>query len=96
MAEEQFQIPYTLKLAHPIQYGERNVEELVFNRRLKAKDFKGIVSTNIKFDDMMSLIARITGESRSLIEEMDSEDFMGASEVVNSFLESGRTTGESG
>jgi hypothetical protein len=90
------EIPHTFQLEHPFKYGEKQVEEIVFTKRLQAKDFKGIKSNDIRFDDMFSLLARMTGNSRSLIEELDSIDLMKAIEVLNSFLPSSPTTGENG
>jgi hypothetical protein len=89
-------VPYTLDLKFPFKYGEREVTSLTFPRRLKAKDFKGIAVSDIRFDDMARILARITGESSALIEELDGEDLMTAVGVVNSFLPSGLTTGQDG
>lgn len=97
MEEQQYQLPYTLKLSRPFQYGkDREITEITFNRRTKAKDYKGIQAQNIRFDDILRLISKTTGESMSLIEELDSEDMMAAVDVVNSFLPSGQTVGKDG
>lgn len=85
--EKTFEIPYTVKLDYPFTYGkDREVVEIVFNRRLKAKDFKGINLKEIKFDEMMKLISKTTGEFSAVIEEIDSSDLMKCVEVINSFL----------
>jgi len=94
--ESKFPLPYSLKMKYPFKYGERMVDEITFTNRLKAKDFKGIKSSDIKFDDIFTLTARMTGNSRAVIEEMDSVDLMKAVEVLNSFLPSSPTTGENG
>jgi hypothetical protein len=89
-----YEIPYTLQLKHPFERGKQEkVTEITFQRRLKGKDFKGIVAGHIRFDDMLSLISRGTAEPISTIEELDVEDFLAAADVVNYFLGAGQTTG---
>jgi len=85
---KQFDIPHEIKLSVPVKWGkdEEEVSSITVIRRLKAGDFKGIQANSIKFDDMIKLASKITGESRTFIEEMDSMDFFELSEVLNSFL----------
>lgn len=95
MAEEKtFTVPHTIKLDEPFTYGNEEVTELVVNRRPKAKDFKGIHTSSMKFDDILRVGSRITGESISKIEELDVADMMKLVEVINSFLPSTEETGE--
>jgi hypothetical protein len=83
-----------LELKHPIETkGGETVKELVAERRLKAGDFRGIKSTEIKFDDMLTLISRLFAVPTSLVNELDAEDMMAASGVINSFLGAGPETG---
>jgi hypothetical protein len=90
-----YETPYTLKLEHPFQWGEHEKKtELVFTRRLKGKDMKGIQTNSIKMDDMMVMLSRLTGEARTVIEELDGEDLFAATEVLNSFLPHGPASGE--
>lgn len=93
----KYKLPYTLVLKHPIERGtkaENAITQLVFKRRLKAKDFKGIPAAGMQFDHMLKLVSRLSAEPISTIEEMDSEDLFAATDIVNSFLPSGLTTGE--
>jgi len=90
-----YEIPHTIELIVPVQWGDETISTIVINRRLKAKDFKGIKASDIRFDDMMKLVSRVTGESIKFIEELDAADLFEASQVVQSFLPSGLTTGES-
>jgi hypothetical protein len=90
----EFDIPYTINLKTPIVWGEETRTTIVINRRLKAKDFKGIRASDIRFDDMMKLVSRVTAEPIKFIEEMDAADLFEATQVVQSFLPSGLTTGE--
>jgi len=88
-------LPFTIKLTVPINWGSETRSTIVVNRRLQAKDFKGIKASDIRFDDMMKLISRVTGEPIAFIEELDATDLFNASQVVQSFLPNGLTTGES-
>lgn len=90
-----FVLPHVLTLAEPIKWGEEIRKTLTINRRLKAKDFKGIKASDIRFDDMMKLISKVSGEPIAFIEELDASDLLNASEVVQSFLPSGLATGDS-
>ena len=90
-------LPHVIPLKFPFQYGkDRLVSEVVFTRRLKAKDFRGIAVSNITFDDMLKLISKSTGESQAVIDELDTEDMMACTEVINGFLSSGQQTGANG
>lgn len=92
--QEEYELPFTIKLLEPIEWGSETKEVLVISRRLKAKDFKGMRATDMKFDDSLKLISKASGESISFIEEMDAGDFMVAQQVVQSFLPPSLTTGE--
>lgn len=93
--QKVYDIPHTMNLTVPVEWGEETRTSIVINRRLKARDFKGIKASDIRFDDMMKLVSKVTGESISFIEELDAADLFEASQVVQSFLPSGLTTGES-
>jgi len=93
--EKEFSIPYTYVLQEPIQWDEENPrDKITVQRRLKAKDFKGISATDMKFDHMIGFISKITGEPTAFIEELDAYDMMKLTEVVNSFLPHGLKTGD--
>lgn len=98
MSEEKMtiELPHVMDLEVPISWGkeEEPRTSITINRRLKAKDFKGMIANKMKFDDMIRLISKVTGEPMAFIEELDAADMMKASEVVNSFLPSGLTTGD--
>jgi len=92
--QESYEIPHTINLEVPVKWGEETRTTIVVNRRMKAKDFKGIKASDIRFDDMMKLISKVTGEPVAFIEELDASDLFSASQVIQSFLPSGLTTGE--
>jgi hypothetical protein len=93
--EKEFKIPYTVLLKYPVTWGKsETVTEITFPRRLKVADFKGIPTSDLKFDHMVKVVARVTGKAETLLMEIDIEDFMQLSEVVNSFLPGGQKDGE--
>jgi hypothetical protein len=91
---KQFPLPHTIKLKHPIKWGQETRNELVIKRTLKAKDFKGIPAQNFLMDHMLKMLSRMTGEPQAFIEELEVEDLFAAVEVVNAFLPGGLGTGE--
>jgi hypothetical protein len=93
MADGNF-TPVVVQLQHPVMHGTEEVRELRAERRLKASDFRGIKSTEIMFDDMLTMIGRLFAIPPSVVNELDVEDMMAAGEVINSFFGTGQTTGE--
>lgn len=90
-----YDVPYTCKLKYPVQWGKDDtVSEIVFPRRLKAKDFRGLPASDLKFDHMIKIVARVTATATTLLEELDAEDFMQLTEVVESFLPAGQKIGD--
>lgn len=85
-------VVYTLK--YPMQFGDRDVTELTFNR-LKGKHLKKINLMAPSMTDMLDMASKSAGEPPALFDEMDAEDFVGALEVVGGFLGSSLKTGES-
>lgn len=86
--------PIKVQLDYPITHGTDTIAEFVCERRLKAKDFKGIKSNEIKFDDMLVLIRRVFAQPDSVVSELDASDMFKCSEVINGFLPTGQQTGE--
>lgn len=87
--------PKVIKLQYPIEYGESHITELRFPRRLKARDLKGLSATP-GFDELLTLVGRLSGQPPSVIDELDGADLEAAVGVVTDFLPGGRGTGESG
>lgn len=83
---EQYDLPHTIQLTEPITWGSETRETLVIQRRLKAKDFKGMRATDLRYDDMLRLISKASGEPITFIEELDAKDMGKASKVIQSFL----------
>jgi Phage tail assembly chaperone proteins, E, or 41 or 14 len=91
--EAPITLPIVLKLNHPVQRGTEEITELKAERRLQAKDFRGIKSTEIMFDDMLTMISRLFTVPPSVVNELDVTDMMAAGEVINGFFGSGPKTG---
>ena len=92
---EPITLPIVVKLEYPVQHGTEEITELKTERRLQAKDFRGIKSTEIMFDDMLKMISRLFAVPPSVVNELDVVDMMAAGEVINGFFASGQKTGES-
>jgi len=92
--ENEVELPFTLTLREPITWGTETRETVVITKRLKAKDFKGMRGSDMSFTDQISLISQATVEPVAFIEELDAGDFMVLSNVINSFLPHGLTTGD--
>jgi hypothetical protein len=84
-----FELPHTVKLKHPFQYGDRMITQLTVNRRIKAKDATKIKG-NGSVEDIIWILHKVCGEFKGVIEELDLEDLNGElSQVIQSFLSSG-------
>lgn len=88
---EEIEIPYTFKLRYPITIGSKEnpkvYEEMIFDRRPRAEDFKGLNVSNMKADDSIRLLSRLCCVPVVAIEKLDSYDFVKLQEVVASFLD---------
>ena len=83
------------KLKHPIKFGSETIDTLEINRRLKAKDLKEMPTSNQRMGDMMKIVSKLFAQPMKVIEELDAEDLLEITEVVNDFLPSSLATGES-
>lgn len=79
-----------VKLDFPVESGSETISELRMSRRLRAGDFRGIRTDEIKFDDMLLLVSRLFGVPTSVVDKLDSTDFFKCTEIVNSFLPGGQ------
>ena len=84
--------PITIKLEHPVEHGSEIISELVFQRRMKAKDMRAL-PMKPDLGDLLNLVGRLTAQPPSVIDELDPADVMKAVEVVNGFLPGGPATG---
>ena len=88
-------LPIVVKLKYPVKWGQETIDSIKFDRRLKAKDMKGIPASHIQFEHMIKLLAKLTGIAETMLDEIDGEDIMAVMEVVQGFLPSGPVIGDS-
>lgn len=93
MADQEYQLPYTMKLQYPIPFGkDETITELEFKRRLIAEDMFNLPVQGQVLGDTFKLISKMTCQPMSVIKKLDAVDIMEAGKVVNSFLPSGPET----
>lgn len=85
--------PIKCVLATPVKKGDVEIKEIVFARRIKAKDFSGM-SSDLDQDANMLLISRLSGVELHLIEELDGYDYGKLGEILLLFLGSGPVSGK--
>ena len=83
-----------VKLKYPVTIDREGepVKELVFERRPKAKDMRGL-NTNLTMDDMFLLLGRLSNQPTPVILELDVEDMAEAMKVMADFLPGSLRTG---
>jgi hypothetical protein len=83
-----------VKLQYPISWGENElVSEVVFTRRIQAKDLKGVPINGVMgMEHILLLIARLTGKTQTQLEQLDMVDLTSLSNVVSNFLGNGPLT----
>lgn len=76
--------PRTVKLAHPVQFGDMSITELVL-RRGRVGDMKGIrLRDDLPSDDLVTIVSRLSGQPTKVIESLDMDD---AGEVIEAALD---------
>ena len=88
--------PVTIKLDHPIEYGDETVAEISFSRPLRMKDLFGISAR--KLDEMdieaITLIAaRLSGHDREVFARMEAGDGLKVLGALAPFMPTGQATG---
>lgn len=91
--EQEFQLPYTVKLSYPIEYGKRTISEITFQRRPRAGDVRQMSVQNQTFGDILNIVSKCTAQPTSVVERMDLDDVSECARIVNSFLSSGTVSG---
>lgn len=83
-------------LQHPVTWADERVEKLVINRP-KGKHMRAVKKIgDMGWDEMIELLAKCSGVSSKIVDEMEMVDLYGAVEVMGDFLERGRQTGKNG
>jgi uncharacterized NAD-dependent epimerase/dehydratase family protein len=83
----------SIPLSVPIEHGSETIAELVLQRP-KAKHFRGMPVENQTMDDMFTLIAKLSGQPPSVIDELDTADLEEVSKRLEGFMPRGRGTGK--
>lgn len=96
---EHVEIPKTFKLEFPFDFGKNEnaeqIEEITIERRLRAGDLVDIqTGAGMKIGDMLKLISRVTSWPMSKVKLLDAYDMSQITDVINSFLAGGQTSGE--
>lgn len=89
------------KLVVPLQYPipiirggeETELKELVFPRRLKTKHLRKLPDSfyekggeNLNIDELVPIIAKLSGHSEKIIDEVDADDLISVAEKLNDFF----------
>jgi len=77
---------YVLK--HPFTWDNSEVKEVKVTRP-KGKHIKKL-GASAKLEDLMGIAHHISDFTDRFYDEMDAEDYIGVSEVISNFLDSGR------
>lgn len=73
-------------LEHPYTFGTKQITEINFLRRPKAKDMRGIIPQNMTVDETGLVLGRCTDLSTAEVLEMDLDDIALVNEALSSFL----------
>ncbi len=82
----------TVMLASPIQFGEETITELTL-KTPKVKHIKKLKLKDVSGEDMVALIAAVSGKFEREIDEMSVADFTFCAEVLGDFLDNTATAG---
>lgn len=75
-----------IKLEHPYSVGSKQITEVNFTRRPKARDMKGINPQNMTMDESTLVLGRCTDLSTPELMEMDLDDMSLVGEALSDFL----------
>jgi len=88
MSEAKKRIPSTVKLAYPIEWDGKIIEEITLQRP-RGKHLKKMPSDpGIK--DLMALASRVSGQPAIIFDELDGIDVTAICEAIGDFLTSGQ------
>lgn len=81
-----------VKLREPIQFGSETISAMTLQKP-KAKHLRGMNLTDMKMDDFLNLIGKLSGLTDSQVGEMALDDLYEVIEVVTPFLGGTQETG---
>lgn len=89
----------TITLKHPIEKRGKDSGTVLMSlesltiRRPKARDMAALDKVPGDINRMLEMAARLSGEPRVLLDELDTEDFLQVAGAVGRFLPNGLKTG---
>jgi hypothetical protein len=78
------------KLEFPIEYGSETITHLTL-RRPRGKDLRLIREGGMA--ETLDLIARLAGQTKPVVDELDADDVEEVSKIIKGFTRSGQATG---
>ena len=79
-------LPHTVKLNFPFKFGSEMVSEIVFERRLIAKDLMSFPAQDQRFGHMVKIVGKMTGQPTKKLELIDGSDLKRLFAVVENFF----------
>lgn len=92
MDKPKIELPIEISLNYPIMVGDERIDKLVISRRPKAKDLRFMDQNTGEVSKSAALLARLTENPESVIDQMDASDFTHAASIVAGFLSESHTS----
>ena len=92
MSDETKSGRVTYALKYPVQFGTQEIAELSL-RRPKGKDLRAFRDGDKTVSETLDLIGRLANQPKPVVDELDVVDIEALGAIINSFTESGRSTG---
>lgn len=86
--------PFSVSIEAPISFGNEEITEITFKRRVLAKDLKKLPAGNMSIGEQMKLLSDITGTEMPKLDLLDYYDLQALLRIVNYFLSSSPKTGK--
>lgn len=83
----------TYKLKKPYKFGEQTVTEYKI-KKPKAKDIRNITFVEGQTGPLLTLLANLSGESDSSVDELEMEDVVELVKIVGNFMAPSPTGGK--
>ena len=87
------EIPHTIKLEYPIEFGKETITEILIARRMRVGDLSGVVAENQTADDMMTVASRLCEQPMKVIKTLDLVDWSKVIAIVKEFMVPFQETG---
>jgi len=84
--------PVTVRLAHPVTYGDETITELKFTRRARFADMADMPRDGATLGDIGRVIGRLAGVDRQVIMRLDVDDVAAVMDAAAPFMGTGPTT----